>query len=113
MTLTYFTPISSLETLAFTWEKVKTMDLFFENYCSLQEVGTNVYINIPGHMTKMAAMPIFDKNPSKIFFSKTGRPISTKLGIKHLRLKYYNEYINHEPAMTLTHFMARSSLTFT
>ena len=26
---------------------------------------TNVYINNPGHMTKMAAMPIYGKNPSK------------------------------------------------
>ena len=26
-------------------------------------------------MTKMAAMPIYGKNPSKIFFSKTGGPI--------------------------------------
>ena len=31
-----------------------------------------------GHMTKMAAMPIYGKNPSKIF-SRTGGPISTKL----------------------------------
>ena len=34
-----------------------------------------------GHMTKMAAIPLFGKNPSKIFFSRTGRPISTKLGM--------------------------------
>ena len=39
-----------------------------------------MYINNPGHMTKMAAMPIYGKNPSKIFFSGTGRLISTKLG---------------------------------
>ena len=34
-----------------------------------------------GHMTKMAAMPIYGKNPSKIFFSWTCGPISTKLGM--------------------------------
>ena len=34
-----------------------------------------------GHMTKMAATPIYGKNPSKIFFSRTGGPIFTKLGI--------------------------------
>ena len=34
-----------------------------------------------GHMTKMAAMPIYGKNPLKIFFSGTGRPNSTKLGM--------------------------------
>ena len=31
-----------------------------------------------------------------------------KLGMKHLRLKYYNVY--HDPAMTLTYFTARSIL---
>ena len=45
------------------------------------EGGTKVYINGPGHMTKMAATPIYGKNPSKIFFSRTGRPIFTKLGM--------------------------------
>ena len=49
----------------------------------LWEGGTNVYINNPGHMTKMAAMPVYGKNPSKIFFSGTTGPISTKLGMKH------------------------------
>ena len=49
----------------------------------LWEGGTNVYINNPGHMTKMATMPIYGKNPSKIFFSGTTGPILTKLGMKH------------------------------
>ena len=30
-----------------------------------------MYINNLGHMTKMAAMPIYGKNPSKIIFSET------------------------------------------
>ena len=34
-----------------------------------------------GHMIKMAATPIYGKNPSKIFFSRTGGPIFTKLGM--------------------------------
>ena len=34
-----------------------------------------------GHMTKMAATPIYGKNPSKIFFSRTGGPIFLKLGM--------------------------------
>ena len=59
-------------------------------------------------MTKMATIPIYGKNSSKIF-SGNGGLISTKLGMKHLWLKYYNLYINHDPAMTLTQFMARSS----
>ena len=37
-----------------------------------------IYWHDAGHMTKMAAMPIYGKNPSKIFFSGTGGPISKK-----------------------------------
>ena len=43
--------------------------------------GTNVCSRHLGHMTKMAATPIYGKNPSKIFFSRTGGPIFTKLGM--------------------------------
>ena len=60
-----------------------------------------MYINNQGHMTKMAAMPIYGKNPSEIF-SGTGGLISRKLGMEHRWLKYYNVYINHDPVMTLT-----------
>ena len=66
-----------------------------------------MYINNLGHMTKMVAMPIYGKNPSKI--SRTGAPISKKLGMKHQWLKYYNVYINHDPVVTLTYFMTRST----
>ena len=41
--------------------------------------GNKVCSQHLGHMTNMAATPIYDKNHSKIFFSRTGRPISTKL----------------------------------
>ena len=40
-----------------------------------------IYYYDPGHMTKMATRPIYGKNPSKIFFSRTGGPIFTKLGM--------------------------------
>ena len=63
-----------------------------------------MYINNPGHM---AARPIYGKNLSKIF-SGTSGPISRKLGLKHQWLKYYKVYVNHDPVMTLTQFMARS-----
>ena len=68
-----------------------------------------MHINNPGHMTKMATMPIYGKNPSKIFFSRISGSISKKLGMKHRWLKYYNVYINPDPVMTLTCFMARST----
>ena len=60
-------------------------------------------------MTKMATMPIYAKNPSNIFFFETNRLISRKLGVKHRWLMYSNVYINHDPVMTLTKFMARST----
>ena len=41
-----------------------------------------MHINNLGHMTKMAAMPIYGKTASKIF-SGTGGPISKKLGMMH------------------------------
>ena len=40
-----------------------------------------------GHMTKMAATPIYGEKPSKIFSSRTGRPIFTKLGMYHWGLQ--------------------------
>ena len=67
-----------------------------------------MYVNNPGHMTKMAALPIYDKNPSKIF-SGSGGPISTKHGMYHFGLEHYNVNINYDPVMTLTCFTARSS----
>ena len=75
----------------------------------LKDGVINVYINNPGHMTKMAARPIYGKNLSKIFFSGTSGQISRKLGLKHRWLKYYNVYINLDPVMTLTQFMERST----
>ena len=39
-----------------------------------------IYTNYFGHMTKMAAMPIYDKNLLKIF-SRTRRPVTLRLGI--------------------------------
>ena len=59
-----------------------------------------MFINNSGHMTKMAAMPIYGKNPSKIFFSETGGPISMKLGMKHLWEGGTNVYINNPGHMT-------------
>ena len=68
-----------------------------------------MFINNQGHMFKMAAMPIYGKNPSKIFFSGTNGPISMKLCMKHWGLKYCNVYKNYDLWMTLTYFTARST----
>ena len=69
-----------------------------------------VYINSPGHMTKIAAMPIYGKFFLKIFFSRTRSPMILKLGMKHQGLKLNKVYINDDPGLTLTYFTARSNL---
>ena len=69
-----------------------------------------IYKHDAGHMTKMAATPIYGKNPSKIFFSGTGRPISTKLGMQHWGLQPIMVCSNDDPGKTLTYFTARSNL---
>ena len=43
--------------------------------------GTKVCSNVPGHMTKMVVMPIYGKNPLKIFFSRTRRSMTLGLGM--------------------------------
>ena len=58
----------------------------------------------------MAAMPIYGKNPLEIFFSRTGRPISTKPGMSHRGLRPIIVYSNDDPRVTLTYFTARSNL---
>ena len=71
--------------------------------------GTKVYSNGPGHMTKMATMPIYGKNFKKIF-SGTIRPMTLKLGMQHQVLKYYRVCSNNDPWLTLTYYSARSYL---
>ena len=46
--------------------------------------GMKVYSNGPGHMTKTAAMPIYDKK-----ISGTKSPMTLKLGMQHRVLEYY------------------------
>ena len=59
----------------------------------------------------MAAMPIYGKNPSKIFFSGTGGPISMKLGMKHLYMTQVLQCVYKSMAFDgITYFTARSSL---
>ena len=48
--------------------------------------------------------------PSKTFFSRTQCLVILKLGMHHRELKFYKIYINDDPSLTLTYFMARSNL---
>ena len=72
--------------------------------------GMKVCLNGYGHMTRMAAMPIYGKNPLKIFFSETSRLMTFKLGIQHWGLIPYKVYLSDDPGLTFTYFTARSTL---
>ena len=72
--------------------------------------GTNVCSNSPGHMAKMATMPIYGKKLKKIFFSGIKRPMTWKVGMQHRVLKYCQVCSNDDPELTLTYLMARSKI---
>ena len=63
-----------------------------------------------GHMTKMAATPIYGKNPSKIFFSRTKGPMTLWLCMSHWGLGPIIFCSNDDPRLTLIYFTARSNL---
>ena len=65
-------------------------------------------MNGPGHMTKMATVPIYGKNLKKSSSPELG-PMILKLGMQHLGLKLYKVYINDDPELTLTYLTARSN----
>ena len=65
-----------------------------------------IYLQDAGHMTKIAAIPIYGKNTKQIFLG-TSRAISTKLGKKHQRLEHIMFYSNDNPRSTLTYFTAK------
>ena len=56
-----------------------------------------------GHMIKMAATPIYDKNPLKIFFSGTKGPMALGHGMQHW---------GHRPKEVLKHDDLGLTLTF-
>ena len=72
--------------------------------------GTKVYSNGHGHMTKMATMPIYDKNLKKSSSPEPKRLMTLKLGMQHRVLEYYQVSSNDDPGLTLTYFTARSNL---
>ena len=63
-----------------------------------------------GHLTKMAAMPIYGKNTLKILFPGTTGPTLMKLCMKYQRPKPFIICANYDPGSTLTYFTARSNL---
>ena len=61
-------------------------------------------------MTKMAAMPIYGKNLLKIYFSRTRRPVTLRLGMLYWGCGAYQVCSNDDPRVTLTYLTSRSSL---
>ena len=68
-----------------------------------------VYINGPGHMTRMAATPIYGQSLQK--FPTELSPMIMKLGMEYYELKLYTVYRNDDPELTLTYFTAISNWT--
>ena len=66
--------------------------------------------NDPDYLTKMAAMPIYDK-PFKSFLV-WNRPLSLKLGIQHRALVCYHVYSNDDPRLTCDLFYAKVNFGF-
>ena len=71
----------------FSSETTEPIEAKFHNGASLGWRNKSL-LNGPGHLTKMAAMPIYGKNLKKIF-SRTQRPMTLKLGMQHWVLEYH------------------------
>ncbi|MEW8545327.1 MAG: hypothetical protein AB2693_17535 [Candidatus Thiodiazotropha sp.] len=52
-----------------------------------------------GHMTKIAATPLYNKNRLKIFFFTTKRPMALELGTKHRWTEPYQVCSNKDPTL--------------
>ena len=70
-----------------------------------------IHQHFSGHMTKMAAMPIYGRNTLKIFFPGTTGPILMKLWLKNKRPKPFIICANHDHVLTLTYFIAWSNFS--
>ena len=68
-----------------------------------------IHQQFAGHMTKMAAMPLYGKNTLKIFFPGTTGQILMKLCLKHQRPTPFIISANYDPVLTLTFLTARSN----
>ena len=81
--------------LFFSLETAKPIEAKFYLYSPWDE-GMKVCSNGLGHMTNLAAMPIYGKNNLKIFFSGTKKPMILKLCMQHWVLEYYQVCSNDD-----------------
>ena len=66
--------------------------------------------NTVSTVSKMATKPIYGKNPLKIFFSRTGRPIYDETWYVVSGTPAHQSFTSDDPQVTLAYFMARSNL---
>ena len=61
-------------------ETIRPVELIFHMNTTCEKLA-KIDTNCSGHMTKMANIPIYGKNPSKIFFSRNRRVMTLGLGV--------------------------------
>ena len=66
-----------------------------------------IHQHFAGHMTKMAAMPIYCKTLLYIFFPGTTGQILMILCMKHYTPKPFIIYANYDPGFTLNYLTAK------
>ena len=69
---------------------------------------TIICSNGSGHMTRMAAMSIYNKNLKNLLLRCFVRSMTLKVGMPHRVLEYYQSFSNDDPGLTLTYFTIRS-----
>ena len=73
--------------------------------------GTKVCSNGPGHMTKMAALPIYGKNiKGNFLWNRNADDLETWYTALSTLLEYYYVCSNDAPGLTLNYFTTRSNL---
>ena len=61
-------------------------------------------------MTKMAAMIIYGKKPTKIFSYRTNSPMIMKLGMEQYVIKLNKDYINDDPELNMTQLLRQCQI---
>ena len=69
----------------------------------LWDRGTQVCSNVPSHINKLAAMPIYGKNLKQSSSPKPKKPMTLNLGMHHRVLKYFQVCSNDDLGLTLTY----------
>ena len=77
---------------------------------SLWDGGMKICSNCPGHMTKMAAMPIYGKNLKKNLLLQNQKANELETWYVASSAQVLPIYSNDDPGLTLTYFTARSNL---